>query len=147
MPLRIRINNLNKKRRLKKSSVKKIATKVLRKFHKKDALVDITFISNKKIKVLNKKYMKRNSSTDVISFSLEEKVSSGPKKIIGDIYISSDMAYSNARRFNTDFTKEILLYTVHGMLHALGFGDKTAKEKKRIRKLENKFLNEKTKSR
>lgn len=140
MPLKIRINNLNKKRKLNKTSIKRIASKVLKDFHKKDALVDITFISNKKIKALNKKYMGRNSSTDVISFSLEETVSRKPKKIIGDIYISSDMAYINARRFNADFKKEILLYTIHGILHVIGFGDKTAKEKRRIRKLEEDFL-------
>lgn len=139
MPLRIRIKNLVKKRKINNPLIKKKALHVLRSFGKKNALVDITFISDRKIKVLNKKYMKRQCPTDVLSFPLKDCL---PEKsgLIGDIYISSDMAYRNARRFNTGFQKELLLYTVHGVLHLLGFKDRTAKEKNKIRKLENKFL-------
>ena len=138
MPLRIRVSNLHKKRKINKNAIKKAALKVFGSFKRRDALIDITFVTNRRIKTLNKKYMHRNTPTDVLSFSLE-----GPSrntKILGDVYISSDMAYSNARRFKTSFTKEVLLYTVHGMLHLLGFEDKTVKEKKRIRSLEENFL-------
>ncbi|MBL7156661.1 MAG: rRNA maturation RNase YbeY [Candidatus Omnitrophica bacterium] len=140
MPLRIRVKNLNKRRRINYKSIEKVALHVIRSFKKADALVDITFLSNGRIKTLNGKYMHRNKPTDVISFSLEEKSPLAKKRLVGDIYISSDMADSNARRFNTSFHKELALYVVHGVLHVLGFGDKTKKEKIRIRKLEEKFL-------
>jgi probable rRNA maturation factor len=140
--LRIKINNLNKKRRINRKAVKKTASFVLRSFKKHSALVDITFVSNKKIKALNKKYMDRIGPTDVLSFLLEEKALPRRNSFIGDIYISSDMAHRNAKRFKTSFVREVLLYTIHGVLHLMGFGDKTVKEKKRIRKLEEKFLKE-----
>ena len=84
--------------------------------------------------------MNRNRATDVLSFILEEKSISGKKKLIGDVYISSFAARKNASRFKTNFRKEIFLYVIHGTLHLLGFGDKTAKEKNKIQKLEQKFL-------
>lgn len=133
MPLRIRINNLGK-RRVNGAIIKSAVLRVLKAFRKKNASVDITFISDKRIKTLNKKYLRRDRPTDVIAFSLKEA--------IGDIYISSDTAYRNAKRFNTSFEKEILLYVIHGVLHFLDFGDKSISEKNRIRRLENKFLKE-----
>ena len=59
MALVIKINNLNKKRKIDKNAIKRIAAKVLKSFGKKSALVDITFVTNRKIKVLNKRYMKK----------------------------------------------------------------------------------------
>jgi len=134
MALKIKISNLNKKRRIEKKKIEKISRGVFRSFKKKNALIDITFVSNSRIKKLNKKYMKRNSETDVLSFSL------GEKDFVGDVYISSDKAYQNAKRFGTSLKEEIFLYTIHGVLHLAGFGDKTKKEKSIIRKLEKRFL-------
>lgn len=140
MPLRVRIGNLNKKRKINQKAIKKIAVSLLRAFKKKNALIDITFVNNKRIKMLNKKYMRRNTPTDVISFLLEEKLFLQRKALIGDIYISSDMAYNNTRRFNTNFQKELRRYVIHGLLHLVGFNDRTLKEKNKIRRLEEKFL-------
>ncbi|UCD55806.1 MAG: rRNA maturation RNase YbeY [Candidatus Omnitrophota bacterium] len=141
MPLKIEINNLNKKRRLNQKVIKKTALFVLRSFKKHNALIDITFVSDRKIKILNKKYMARSGSTDVLTFLLEEIPLPRRNLLIGDIYISSDRAYENAGRFKTNFSKEILLYTIHGILHLVGFEDRTVNGKNRIRKLEEKFLN------
>jgi len=140
MPLRIRIKNRNKKIKVDRKAIKKTAVKILRKFGKSEALVDITFIGNSGMKALNEKYMARKGPTDVLSFSLGKNTPGGRCALIGDIYISSDTARANAKRFKTGFRKEALLYTIHGLLHLLGFGDKTAGEKKRIRELEAKLL-------
>ena len=77
MPLRIRVNNLNKKRKINKTGVKKAVALVLRSFRKNNALIDITFVNRKRIRVLNKKYMGRNRPTDVISFLLEKHLRPG----------------------------------------------------------------------
>ena len=140
MPLKIRVSNLSREARIDKKTVKKIAVFVLRKNKIRNALIDITFVSNRRIRTLNKLYMNRNRATDVLSFILEEKSISGKKKLIGDVYISSEEARKNASRFKANFRKELFLYVIHGTLHLLGFGDKTAKEKSKIRKLEQKFF-------
>lgn len=140
MTVKVRVSNLNKKRKVGKKSIKNAALHILRSFRKRSALIDITFVGDRKIKRLNAKYMNRVGATDVISFLLEEKTLPKKAVIIGDIYISSDTAYANAKAFDTTFQKEILLYTVHGLLHLLGFKDKTASERKGIRRMEEKFL-------
>ena len=141
MPLKVKVNNQNSRRKISRAVVKKSAREVLQNFKKKNALIDITFVSDKTIRRLNKKYMKKNTATDVISFTLEGSLVSSPgKALVGDLYISSDRAYLNAKRFKTNFTREIILYTIHGMLHILGFGDKTLEEKQKIKKLEDIFL-------
>ena len=141
MSLRIRISNLNKKRRIDPEALKKTALRVLRDFGKNEALIDITIAGNRKIKALNEKYMGRDVPTDVLSFLLEEgAIRPKARRLIGDIYISSDTAAQNAKRFRTSSRKELHRYVIHGILHLVGFGDKTVKEKNRIRKLEEKFL-------
>ena len=147
MSLKIRINNLNRKRRINHKYVKRAATLVLRERRIKDALIDITFTGNRKIRKLNEKYMGKSGPTDVLAFPLEggrglrEKGGSRSRKtLVGDIYVSTDMAVINARRFGSGLQKELLLYVIHGILHLLGFGDKKAGEKRRIRKLEERLL-------
>lgn len=142
MPLRLRISNLNKRKRIDRKGLKKAAALVLARSRRKNALIDITFVTDKKIKYLNGKYMAREGSTDVISFLLDGAGPASGKKLVGDIYISSDAAGVNAKRFKTSLKEELLLYTVHGVLHLLGFGDKTTRERRKIRKLEEKFLRE-----
>lgn len=140
MALKVKVGNLNKKRKINRPLMRKTAISVLAGLGKKKALIDITFVSDGKIKALNKKYMKRAGATDVISFELK---TDSPKDagIVGDVYISSDRAFANAKRFKSGFQKELLLCAIHGVLHLLGFGDKTVKERNRIRKLEEAFLN------
>ena len=141
MSLKIRIRNLNRKRRVEPEALKKKASQVLRSFGKREALIDITIVDNRKIKALNRKYMGRDASTDVLSFLLEEgAIRPKGRRLIGDIYISSDMAAQNAKRFKTSPREEIFRYVIHGILHLVGFGDKTVKEKTRIAKLEERFL-------
>ena len=140
MPLEIRICSLNRARKIDRRAVRKAAARVLREFKKDDALIDITFVDNRRMKRMNKKYMKRDSPTDVLSFLLSCKPFSRGLRLVGDIYISSDMAHGNARRFGTSFRKELLRYAIHGVLHLVGLGDRTAAERAGIRKLEERFL-------
>ena len=120
--------------------MKKAALGVLGSFGKRSASIDITFLGDAGIKKMNRKYMGRNRTTDVLSFLLPAPPGKNKRTIIGDIYISKDTARRNARRFNTGLGRELTLYTIHGVLHLLGFDDRTPGERARIRKLEEKFL-------
>jgi len=140
MSLKIRISVLNKRRRTNVRELKKYALRVLRAFGKTEALVDITFVDNRRIKALNKKYMGRNRSTDVLSFFLGDEPAARKNCLIGDIYISSDMAAKNTGFYGTNLREELRRYVIHGILHLIGFADKTPGEKVLIRSLEEKYL-------
>jgi len=140
MPAKIKINNLNKKRGIGHEIIKSIVFGVLSDFGIKDALIDITFITDRKIKTLNKKYMHKDRPTDVLSFLLSGGINKKNQVLVGDIYISSDMAYKNSVEFKTNFRSELMRYVIHGVLHLLDFKDTSAAEKIRMRDLEEKFL-------
>ena len=62
--------------------------------------------------------------------------------IEGDIYISLPTAKENAEKFNEPYEKEVARSVIHGILHLLGYDDKTKKEKNIMSNLENYHLNE-----
>jgi len=156
----INFGNQNKKRTVDLRGIKRAAKKVLEILGKKDAELDIVFLSNQKIRVLNRVYLGKDAATDVLAFSDESKKNrralapfsklfisgrkemdkSAKKKYLGNIAISSDKAFSNAAIFKTCFKEEIMLYVIHGILHLLGYDDVTHKKRVVMRKKENEFL-------
>ena len=144
MAIKVEIENLNK-RKIDISVIGKTAETVLKKFGYKNIAVDIVFISNYKIRVLNRKYLGIDTSTDVIAFPACEGMDEiGDIRFLGDIAISSDKAYQNSKIFEVSFDEEILRYVIHGLLHLLGYEDNNEKNRKKMVKKENEVL-EKTK--
>ena len=138
MEAEITIRNLSKRTQIKPSQIVRAARKILKLERVRRADLSIVFVTDRKIRVLNKKYLKRDHATDVLAFDLREKIS--PKNIVGEIVISDDTAFRNARLFKTTAKKELLLYVVHGILHLLGFNDHGRKDIARMRKREQRLL-------
>lgn len=83
----------------------------------------------------NIEFLKHNSLTDVITFDYCQK-----NKISGDILISIDRVKENAKIYNTTFLNELNRVMAHGLLHLLGYKDKTKKDIKLMRKKEDLYL-------
>ncbi len=58
----------------------------------------------------------------------------------GEIIISTDAVRQNARKFKTSEAYELALYLVHGILHLLGYDDKTVKDKAVMREAEERVM-------
>ncbi len=86
---------------------------------------------------INIEFLKHNYNTDVIAF----EYNSGDN-INGEIYISKDTVKSNANNYNVSLHQEILRVMIHGILHLLGYTDKTIAEKEIMHRLEDKWLKE-----
>ncbi|WP_082326582.1 rRNA maturation RNase YbeY, partial [Sunxiuqinia dokdonensis] len=88
---------------------------------------EITFIfcSDDYLLEINKQYLDHDYYTDIITFDYVEG-----KEISGDIFISVDRVKENAATFGVDFQNELNRVLVHGVLHLLGYKDKSADEKK-----------------
>ncbi len=99
-----------------------------------EASINIVFVDDKAIKKINKQYLNHNYATDVISFELEEE------PLEGELYISVEMAEFNSKEFKTSWTNEIVRYSIHGVLHILGYDDFYLEDRKKMRKLEDKYL-------
>ena len=79
--------------------------------------------------------MQHDTLTDVISFD-----NTIGKLISGDIYISIERVADNAKDYNVSFDKELHRVMIHGVLHYIGFKDKTVSEKKQMTAAEDEAL-------
>ena len=87
-----------------------------------DVEVSLSFVGDRKMKILNFKYRKKNKTTDVLSFSMIEGKPFPEDDILrlGDIVISYPQARKQAREYNILVDKEINKLVEHGLLHLLG---------------------------
>ena len=78
---------------------------------------------------INLSHLNHDTYTDIITFELSDKEG----VIDGEIYISIDRIKENALTFGVDFWTEYVRVVSHGLLHLLGYGDKTELESKTMR--------------
>jgi probable rRNA maturation factor len=82
----------------------------------------VLLVSDRRIGALHRRFMNIAGATDVITFQH------------GEVFISVETAAVNAKRYRTTAEAEIRLYTVHGILHLLGFDDTNARAAERMEK-------------
>ena len=87
----------------------------------KDFSVGITLTDDHGIQQLNNQYLGIDRPTDVLSFEAHEFDPDTETTYLGDIIISYEKAQRQAERANHSFKTEILLLTMHGLLHIMGF--------------------------
>ena len=119
-------------------------TKVLinnyKPFYKSNLISTLVLTNSKIIKDLNKKFRKKNKSTDIISFPFYKKselrrlLKSNKKVYIGDIVINLNKIKKK------DFKKNFNNLWVHGLLHLIGFTHSKDVEYYKMLRLEKKFL-------
>ena len=89
------------------------------------------FFNDEDLKGLNIKFLSHDYYTDVISFD-----ETADQVVSGNIAISVDRVKENATQIGVDFEEELRRVMIHGVLHFIGFNDKTSSEKKEIREQE-----------
>lgn len=98
------------------------------------------FCSDDYLLKINQQYLNHDTFTDIITFD-----NSSQKGVIaGDIFISIERIRENARLFKTAETDELHRVIVHGTLHLLGYGDKSATAKKKMTLKEDFYLKERS---
>jgi len=97
----------------------------------------IHWVNDDELLEMNRKFLNHNYYTDIITFDY-----SRGKKISGELFISEDRVVENAKKEITPFNQERDRVIAHGVLHLLGFKDKTEKEQEEMRLKEDQFLKE-----
>ena len=119
-------------KRLKKKEL--FFNKVCRLFPKKYQFVDKKIIftvllsNNKNIKKLNRKFRKKNKSTDILSFPFSQKIKFSKKTYIGDIIISYNFVDKPKSQKFKVFKNKLIKIFIHGFLHLLNFDHKKNKD-------------------
>jgi len=99
--------------------------------------INIIFCSDEYLLQMNKEHLKHDYYTDIITFDYCEK-----GIVSGDLFISRDRVEENAKKFNAHFIDEINRVVIHGVLHLIGYNDKTDEEQIIMTEKENQYLNE-----
>ncbi|MBP2024794.1 rRNA maturation RNase YbeY [Peptoniphilus stercorisuis] len=124
--------------------VKKSISEVLKEENLDDNVqVSISFVGDEEIQELNRDFRGVDSSTDVLSFPMDDEFKI-EETILGDVIINTKRVVEQAKEFGHSNTRELSYLTVHSILHLLGYDhmeeeDKTvmrAKEKSIMKSLE-----------
>ena len=138
------IDSVNWKKKLKNTDL--FINKVLKSFPKKyqfngkKVILTVLLSNNKKIKQLNKKFRKKDTPTDILSFPFGKKIS---KSIVylGDIIISYDFINKPKSLNISQFKDKLAKIFIHGFLHLVGFDHIKVSEFKKMNKEELKIYN------
>jgi len=129
----------SEKIRFKLSDSKKTASwikSVIKKEGAKLQSINYIFCSDEYLKEINTKYLGHKTYTDIITFNFNPSV----VDLEGEIYISIDRVRENAKTFKSDFQEELHRVIIHGVLHLIGFTDKSKSEKAFMREKEDTYL-------
>ncbi|MGI9089649.1 MAG: rRNA maturation RNase YbeY [Gemmatimonadaceae bacterium] len=96
--------------------VREIVRAVCKKEKVPEALISVTFVTDRKSAKMNRDFLGHSGATDVITFELAPTVGA----VVGDIYIAVDVARENARMHRVGVREELVRLVVHGTLHVLG---------------------------
>jgi probable rRNA maturation factor len=111
--------------------------------------VSVTFVSNERIREINREYRHKDQPTDVISFALEELgedeieiVGGDIPRLLGDIIISVERAKEQAEEYNHSFSRELGFLSLHGFLHLLGYDHIEEEDEKKMFQRQKDILDE-----
>ena len=113
-----------------------VARQILEDAHFSSAALSIAIVDEATIRQLNRRYLRHDWPTDVLSFPLEERAD----YIEGEVVDSAEVAAKAAAEVPWPGTEELLLYVIHGTLHLVGYRDKQPEESAKMRAAERAYL-------
>lgn len=121
--------------------IRSIVAGVLAAEKSKKLFVSVLLTNNKEIRAINKKFLKHDYATDVISFEPGSGYMAGPETdYLGDVVASVDMAQSVARDLGIPWREELARYLVHGTLHLLGYDDHAALDRDKMMRRQEELV-------
>lgn len=97
--------------------------------------INYIFCDDSYLNKINQEFLNHDTFTDIISFDYTLG-----KEVGGDIFISIERVLENAEKFNEVFENELHRVMIHGILHFMGYKDKTKKEKTLMRTKEDENI-------
>jgi rRNA maturation RNase YbeY len=98
--------------------------------------VNFIFSTDKALYAINKKFLRHDSLTDIVTFNLATK----GHPVIADVYISIDRVRDNALHQGESFERELHRVIFHGALHLCGYNDKSKSQTREMRRWEDHYL-------
>lgn len=122
-------------RLIKKSEVRGWLQQAADDHNRRIREVNYIFCSDHHLHQINKRFLRHDTYTDIITFDYSED-----DLIRSDVYISVDRARDNAKTYAVSMQDEVHRLLIHGLLHLLGYADKTPSEQEQMRSREEYYL-------
>ena len=111
--------------------------KIILNHNREEGEINYIFCDDAYLLKLNIEFLQHDTLTDIISFD-----NSLGGLVGGDIFISTERVAENANDFKVSFLEELQRVMIHGVLHYIGFSDKTPESQKEMTAQENNALSE-----
>lgn len=136
------IENSQKKMMIDFQRVRHALHDILENLNCQDKEISLLFVDDDGIREINNKYLGRNYPTNVIAFSMTEgEFGDINPNMLGDIIISVETAFRDARNANIEFEEELDYLIIHGILHLLEYDHETSEaDAKRMKEKERELF-------
>ena len=131
----VRISTNHPYLRFPRKDTVRVLAQTYRGERKELPVLAVVFTNGRFMRTINRKYLRHDYDTDVITFPL-----GSDGGVEGEIYINLDAARNQAREYGVPFTTETQRLLIHGALHLMGYRDASPRERARMRKQEDRYL-------
>ena len=122
-----------------RAQLRRTVEHVLSRMEVREGIISLAIVDDAAIRQLKEKYFGRSEVTDVISFDMRE---SDRETLDCEIVVNAECAVREAQQRRGDPQGELNLYVVHGLLHQLGYNDRTLREGQIMHAKEDEMLKE-----
>ena len=137
------IANRQRVKKINSRLLKQIIGELFAELKITEAELGINLVAAREMALVNETFLQHAGSTDVITFDHTEKrkAESGKRKQLhGELFICVDDAAIQAKEFQTSWQSEVVRYTVHGILHLLGYDDLKPHLRRVMKREENRLV-------
>ena len=125
-----------RKHKVQVGNLRKTLLQVCTDFKRDLAQLDIIFVDDEELLLMNRDFLQHDYYTDIITFDLSDDL----RSIQGELYVSRDRVLENALSLGSSSMDEILRVCIHGLLHLCGMNDSSEAEKLAMRDAENTYI-------
>ncbi len=115
----VAVTNVSGRRLLSSAEFRRITASVCRKEKVRNAEFSFVVLGSREIRSINRKFLRHDYVTDVITFPLDQR------RVQAEIYINGEIIERQANEHGVTRRNEMIRLVVHGTLHALGYDDTT----------------------
>lgn len=138
---KVDVENIHPSISVGKSKVVDVINSILKEEGVECKHINVIFVDDPYISRLNREFLGREGPTDVMAFLLGDE----GERIEGEIYVSLDRAWDQAEEYGVELEEEIHRLVIHGVLHLLGYEDRSLREKTLMTQKQEGYLKSLTK--
>jgi probable rRNA maturation factor len=128
------VENTHPQHRIPRKETLRAIRSVLRGEGSQYRMLNVVFINDRRSRRLNREYLSHDYATDVLAFRLDDG-----SLLEGEVYVNLDRARTQAREYGIGFRDETVRLVIHGLLHLLGYRDKTRRSRARMEKKQEEY--------